>query len=161
MEKASIGINLEKMNAPSFKLLVTTPMAAIMLSGKDSSEWTRLLKSVEPIYTSAAGDTSGEINEAFLTAAFVLQGGDALIRKYFENESLNFDRMMEISATGADIWMCKLADGEIERAEAVKLFNAIQDGLIEAVGDQREKNETIDQLIQIQDKIIEHISSLN
>jgi hypothetical protein len=161
MKEKSIGINLEKMNAPSYKLLVTTPMAAIMLSGKENSQWSGLLESIAPIYTSAAGDTRGEVNEALLTVSSMLQGGDSFIRDYFENESLNFDRMMEISATGADVWMCKLADGEIEKTDAIKLFEAIQAGLIEAVGDLREENEMIDQLIQVQDKVIEHISSLN
>ena len=161
MEEISIGINSEKMNTPSYKLLVTTPMAAIMLSGKKNSEWSGLLESIGPIYTSAAGDTLGEVNKALLTVSLMLQGGDTLIRKYFENDSLNFDRMMEISATGADIWMCRLSDGEIEKSDAIKLFQAIQAGLIETIGDLREENEMIDQLIQTQDKIIEHISSLS
>ena len=161
MEEKNIEINAEKMNNPSYKLLVTTPMAAIMLSGKENGEWSGLLESIGPIYTSAAGDTLGEVNEALSMVSFMLQGGDALIGKYFENDSLNFDRMMEISATGADIWMCKLSDGEIKKPDVIRLFQALQAGLIEAVGDIREENETIDQLIQIQDKIIEHISSLN
>ena len=101
MEEKNIEMNLEKMNAPSYKLLVTTPMAAIMLSEKENSEWSGLLESIGPIYASAAGDTLGEVNEALLTVSFLLQSGDTLIRKYFENDSLNFDRMMEISALGA------------------------------------------------------------
>ena len=161
MAEKNIGINSEKMNAPSYKLLLTTPMAAIMMSGKNNSEWSGLLESITPIYTSAAGDTVGEVNEALLTVAFILQGGDTLIRKYFENDSLDFERMMEVSATGADVWMCKLSDGEIEKSDVIKLFQAIQAGLIEAVGGLREENEMVDQLIQIQDKIIEHISSLS
>ncbi len=74
---------------------------------------------------------------------------------------MNFDGMMEISAKGADFWMCKLSDGEIDKSDVIKLFKAIQAGLIEAVGDLREDNEMIDQLITTQDRIIEHISSLN
>jgi len=161
MEENTIKINAEKMNTPSYKLLVTAPMAAIMLSGKENSERSGLLESIRPIYTSVAEDTLGEVNEALLTVSYILQGGDALIRKYFENDSLDFDRMMEISATGADVWMCKLSDGEIEKSDAIKLFQAIQAGLIEAVGGMRAENEMIDQLIKTQDKIVEHISSLN
>jgi hypothetical protein len=161
MEEKNIEINSEKMNNPSYKLLVTTPMAAIMLSGKENSEWSGLLESIGPIYTSSARDTTGDVSEALSMVSFMLQGGDAFIRKYFENDSLSFDQMMEISATGADVWMCKLSDGEIEKPDVIKLFQALQAGLIEAVGDIREENEMIDQLIQIQDKIIEHISSLN
>jgi len=161
MEEINVEINPEKMNAPSYKLLVTTPMAAIMSSGKQHSEWSGLLESIGPVYTSAAADTLGEVKEALLTVSFMLQGGDTLIEKYFGNDSLNFDRMMEISATGADFWMCKLSDGEIQKPDVVKLFKAIQAGLIAAIGDLRDENEMIDQLIQIQDKIIEHISSLN
>lgn len=161
MEKVNAEINPEKMNNPSYKLLVTTPMAAIMSSGKQQSEWSGLLESIGPVYASAAEGVPGEIKEALLTVSFMLRGGDTLIKKYFKNESLNFDRMMEISATGADFWMCKLSDGEILKADVIKLFKAIQAGLIEAIGDLREDNEMIDQLIQIQGKIIEHISSLN
>lgn len=161
MQNNDTELNPEKMGAPSYKLLVTTPMAAIMVSGKNNSEWSDLLESIAPIYSSAAADTRGEVNEALSTVAFMLQGGDRLIRKYFENEDLTFDRMMEISATGADVWMCKLSDGEIEKSDATKLFKAIQAGLIEALGDLRDENEMIDQLIQIQDKAVEHISSLN
>ena len=161
MKEKNIEVNSEKMNAPSYKLLVTTPMTAIMLSGKDNSEWSGLLASIGPIYASAAADTLGEVNEALLTVSFILQGDDTLLRKYFENDDLSFDRMIEISATGADIWMCKLSDGEIEKTDVIKLFQAIQAGLIEATGELREKNEMIDQIIQTQDKIIEHISSLN
>ena len=161
MEENDIEINPEKMSAPSYKLLVTTPMAAIMVSGKANSEWADLLESIGPIYSSAAADTGGEVNEALTTVAFMLQGGDRLIRKYFQNEELTFDRMMEISATGADVWICKLSDGEVEKPDVIKLFKAIQAGLIEAIGDLREENEMIDQLIQIQDKAVEHISSLN
>ena len=154
-------INVEKMNAPSYKLLVTTPMAAIMLSGKENSEWSGLLESIAPIYALAAEDTLGEVKEALLTVSSMLQGGDALIRKYFKNDNLSFDGMVEISATGADVWMCKLSDGEIEKTDVIKLFQAIQAGLIETVGDLRADHEMIDHLIQTQDKIIEHISSLN
>jgi len=163
MGKKNIESTSEKMYAPSYKLLVTTPMAAIMVSGKQNSEWSGLLESIGPIYASAAGDTNdeAEVKEALLTVSYILQGGDALIRKYFENENLTFDRMMEISATGADFWMCKLSDGEIEKSDVIKLFKAIQAGLIQAVGDLREENEMLDQLIQTQDKIIDHISSLN
>lgn len=161
MKEKNIGSNSEKMYAPSYKLLVTTPMAAIMVSGIDNSEWSGLLESISPVYTAAAEDTRGEVNEALLTVSFMLQGGDNLIRKYFENENLNFERMMEISATGADFWMCKLSDGEIDKADIVKLFKAIQAGLIKVVGDLRDENEMVDQLITTQDKIIEHISSLN
>ncbi|TDY04363.1 hypothetical protein [Thiohalophilus thiocyanatoxydans] len=161
MEEKDSAINSEKMTAPSFKLLVTTPMAGIMLSGKAKSEWSDLLESVGSVYESAAEDTHGEVKEALTTVSFMLEAGDRLIRKYFENDSLNFDRMMEISATGADVWVCKLTDGEIEKPDVIKLFQTLQAGLIEAVGDQREENEMIDQLIEIQDKVIEHISSLN
>jgi len=161
MAENNIEINTEKMSAPSYKLLATTPMAAIMSSGKGNGEWSGMLESIAPVYASAAENTHGEIKQALLTVSSMLQAGDALIRKYFMNENLNFDRMMEISATGADFWMCKLSDGEIKKPDAVALFKAIQAGLIEAVGDLRDENEMIDQLIQIQDKIIEHISSLN
>ena len=161
MEEKSIEANSEKMHSPSYKLLVATPMAAIMMSGKENSEWAGLLESIGPIYASAAGDTLGEIKEVLLTVSIMLQGGDSFIRKYFEQESMSFDPLMEISATGADVWMCKLSDGEIEKSDLIKLFQAIQAGLIEAIGDLREDNEMIDQLIQVQDKIIEHISSLN
>lgn len=161
MQETNIGTNPEKMHSPSYKLLVTTPMAAIMLSRKQNSEWTGLLQSVGLIYASAAKDAHGEVNEALLTVSFVLQGGDNLIRQYFENDDLIFERLMDISATGADVWMCKLGDGEIEKSDAVKLFKAIQAGLVESVGDLREENEMINQFIQTQDKIIEHISSFN
>ncbi|MFP3874919.1 MAG: hypothetical protein ACLFQT_11320 [Thiohalophilus sp.] len=161
MEENDPEINLEKMTAPSYKLLVTTPMAAIMLSGEASSKWSDLLESVSPVYASAAGDTHGEIREALLTASFMIEGGDVLVRKYFSNESLSLEQMLEISATGADVWVCKSSDGEVDRADLIKLFKAIQAGLIEAVGDWRDENEMIDQLIQTQDKVIEHIASLN
>ena len=161
MEEKKLETNLEKMNAPSYKLLVTTPMAAIMLSGKESSKWSGLLESIMPLYTSAAADTGGEVSEALSTVSALLQGGDSFIREYFKKEDLSFDRMMEISATGADVWMCKLADAEIEKSDVIKLFKAIEAGLIEAVGDLREDNQFIDELIQVQDKVIEHISSLN
>ena len=161
MTKNNTRINSEKMYAPSYKLLVTTPMAAIMLSGKNSSEWTGLLESIAPVYSAAAEQASGEVKEALLTVSAVLQGGDQSVRTYFDNEGLNFDRLMEISATGADIWTCKFSDGEIEKPEVIRLFKAIQAGLIEATGDLREANEQIEQLIQVQDKIIEHISALN
>jgi len=161
MEEKDVAINTEEMNKPSCKLLLTTPMAAIMASGKDNSEWSGLLTSIGPIYAAAAENTAGEIKEALLTVSFLLQGGDALIGRFFENDSLNFDRMMEISATGADVWMCKLSDGEVEKSDFIKLFQAIQSGLIETVGGLREKNEMIDQLIQVQDKVIEHVLSLN
>ena len=46
MEENNIGIDLEKMSVPSYKLLVTTPMAAIMLNGKENSEWSGLLESI-------------------------------------------------------------------------------------------------------------------
>ena len=114
-----------------------------------------------PLYTSAAADTGGEVSEALSTVSALLQGGDSFIREYFKKEDLSFDRMMEISATGADVWMCKLADAEIEKSDVIKLFKAIEAGLIEAVGDLREDNQFIDELIQVQDKVIEHISSLN
>jgi len=154
-------INSAKMSTPSYKLLVTTPMAAIMLSGKANHEWSGLLESIGPIYSSAADDAQGEVNEALLTVSQILQGGNELIRPYFENDNLNFETMMEISAMGADVWMCKLADKEIEQSDTITLFKAIQAGLIEAVGDLREENEMIDQLIQTQDKVIEHISTSN
>ncbi len=160
MEEQHSPINSEMMSAPSYKLLVTTPMAAIMVSGKPKSEWSDLLEAIGLTYASAAGETHGEINAALETVAFMLQGGDRLIRKYFENDDLNLDRMMEISATGADIWMCKLGDGEVEKPDVIKLFQAIQAGLIEALGGLREENEMIEQLIQVQDKVVEHISSL-
>ena len=121
----------------------------------------RLIRIYWPIYISAAGDTLGEVNEAPLTVSFMVQNGDTLIRKFFEHDNLNFDRMMEISAKGADVWMCKLSDGEIEKSDVIKLFKAIQANLTEATGDLREENEMIDQLIQIHDKLFEHISSLH
>lgn len=161
MADKNIKIDSEKMYAPSYKLLITTPMAAIMLSGKDNREWPGLLASIAPVYSAAAEAASGEVNQALSTVAAVLQGGDKSINQYFDNESLGFDRLMEISATGADIWTCKFSDGEIAKSDVIKLFRAIQAGLIETTGDQRETNAQIDQLIQIQDKIIDHISSLN
>jgi hypothetical protein len=161
MDAQDFEIDAEKMHTPSYKLLVTTPMAAIMISGKANSQWSDLLESIGPIYSAAAEDTAGEVKEALSTVAFMLEGGDVLIRKYFGNEDSNFDRMMEISATGADVWMVKLSDKEIEKSDLIKLFKAIQAGLIEAVGDIREENEMVAQLIDIQDKVIEHISSLN
>jgi hypothetical protein len=161
MEEQDTQINAEKMSAPSYKLLVTTPMAAIMMSGKPNSEWSGLLESIGPIYEKAAEGTSGEVREALLTVSFMLEAGDRLLRKYFADEGLSFGRMVEISATGADIWMCKLSDREVEKTDVVRLFQAIQAGLLEAVGDVRQDNEVIDQLIQVQDKAVEHISSLN
>jgi hypothetical protein len=161
MQEMNIGTNSEKMYSPSYKLLVTTPMAAIMLSEKENSERSDLLASIGPIYASAAEDSNGEVKEALLTVSSMLQGGDELIRKYFENDNLNFERMMEISALGADFWMCKLSDGEIVKSDVIKLFKAIKDGLIETIGEFREEKNVIDQLIQTQDKIIDHISSLN
>ncbi len=161
MEEDDMATSLEKMEAPSYKLLVTTPMAAIMLSGKESSEWAGLLESIGPIYAAAADDTHGEVSEALSTVSVLLERGDALIRMYFKNESLSFDRMMELSATGADVWMLRLSDGEIEKADAIRLFQTIQAGLMEAIGDLRGENEMVDQFIKVQDKIIEHISSLD
>lgn len=161
MKQQNLGTNSEKMYTPSFKLLITTPMAAIMLSGKPNSQWSELLESISPIYTSAAADTLGEVNEALSTVSLILQGGDSLLSQYFKDDNLNFEGLIDISAKGADVWMCKLSDGEINKPDAIKLFKALQDGLIEAAGDLREENETIDQLIQTLDKIIEHISSLN
>ena len=161
MQENNIDPNSDKMNNPSYKLLVTTPMAAIMSSGKNNTEWSGFLASIGPIYHSVAGDTAGEVSEVLSTVSFHLQGGDSFIGKYFDKGSLNFDGMMDISATGADVWMCKLSDGEIEKPDVMKLFQAIQSGLIKAVGDVREENEMVDQLIQIQDKIIVHIASLN
>jgi len=154
-------INTEKMNTPSYKLLVTTPMTAIMVSGKENSEWSGLLQSIGSVYASAAKETTGEVNEALLTVSTILQNGDTLIRDYFRGDNLSFDGMVEISATGADVWMCKLADKEIEQTDVIKLFQAIQTGLIETVGDLRNENEMLDQLIKIQDKVIEHVSSAN
>lgn len=161
MQEKNITANPEKMYAPSYKLLITTPMAAITVSGKENSEWSGLLESIGPVYATAAEGVTGDVSEALSTVSLVLQGGDKQIRRYFEDDSLNFDGMMEISAKGADFWMCKLSDGEIDKSDVIKLFKAIQAGLIEAVGDLREDNEMIDQLITTQDRIIEHISSLN
>lgn len=163
MEEKESAINTAEMGKPSCQLLLTTPMAAIMLSGKDASELSGLLASIGPIYTAAAEDTQGDIKEVLLAVSLVLQGSDSIIDKFFgdEKEKLNFDRMMEISATGADFWMCKLADREIETSDLIKLFKAIQAALIETVGELREENEMIDQLIQVQDKVIEHVLSLN
>ncbi|MCK4742636.1 MAG: hypothetical protein KAT25_02325 [Sulfuriflexus sp.] len=163
MKEKDTAINTAEMGKPSCQLLLTTPMAAIMLSGKDASELSGLLASIGPIYTAAANDTQGDIKEVLLAVSFVLQGSDSIIDTFFgsEDEKLNFDRMMVISATGADFWMCKLSDGEIGTSDLIKLFKAIQAGLIETVGDLREENKMIDQLIQVQDQIIEHISSLN
>jgi hypothetical protein len=161
MGEKNPGTNADKMYAPSYQLLVTTPMAAIMLSGKAPGEWSGALRSVGPIYTAAAEGTQGEVHEALSTVSQVLKGGDALIRQYFADESLDFARMMEISATGADFWMCILSDGDIKKPDAIGLFKAIKAGLVEAVGELRDENEMIDQLIQTQDKIVEHIASLN
>lgn len=163
MEEKDRALNTAGMSKPSCQLLLTTPMAAIMLSGKDSGELSGLLASIGPIYSAAAEDTQGDIKEVLLAVSSVLQGGDNVIEKIFgnENEKLNFDRMMDISATGADLWMCKLSDGEIETSDVIKLFKAIQAGLMETVGDVREENEMIDQLIQVQDKVIEYVLSLN
>lgn len=161
MEEKDIGINSEKMNNPNYKLLVTTPMAAIMVSGKEASEWSGLLESIGPVYTSAAGASHGEVKEALLTVSFMLLGGDTLIGTFFEKDSLNFDQMMEISAEGADDWVSKASDGKIGKEDVVILFQAIQEGLIKSVGDLRQENEMIDALIQIQDKIIEQILSEN
>jgi len=161
MQESNTGTISEKMHSPSYKLLVATPMAAIMLSGKHTNEWSGLIKSVGLIYAAAAGDTVGEVNEALLTVSSMLQDGDTQIRNYFEKESLSFEGLIDVSATGADVWMCRLSDGEIEKSDIIKLFKAIQAALVEVVGDLREQNEMIDQFIQTQDKIIEHISSLN
>lgn len=161
MKETDAATDIDKMYNPSYKLLVTTAMAAIMFSGKDNSEWSGLLKSISPIYAATAEDAHGEIKEALATVSFILQGGDTFIRNFFDKDSLNFDRLMEVSATGADLWMCKLSDGEIEKADLIKLFQAIQAGLIETVGELREENEMIDQLIQVQNKVIEHIATLN
>lgn len=161
MKKKDTAANSEKMYAPSYKLLMTAPMAAIMVSGKENSEWSGLLASIGPVYAAAAEGSAGDVSEALSTVSRVLQGGDEQIYNYFENDSLNFEGMMDISAKGADFWMCKLSDGEIDKSNIIKLFQAIQAGLVEAVGDLREENEMVDQLIGIQDKIIEHISSLN
>jgi len=161
MKEKDVATDLEKMHNPSYKLLVTTAIAGIMFSGKKNEEWSDLLKSIRPIYLAAAEDTRGEIKEALHTVSNTLQDGDAFISNYFEKDSFNFDRMMEISATGADLWMCKLSDGEIEKTDLIKLFQAIQSGLVSTVGELREENEMIDQLIQVQGKVIEHILSLN
>ena len=161
MKETEAATDIDKMHNPSYKLLVTTAMAAIMFSGKDNSEWSGLLKSISPIYSATAEEAHGEIKEALATVSFILQGGDTFIRNFFDKDSLNFDRLMEVSATGADLWMCKLSDGEIEKADLIKLFQAIQAGLIETVGELREDNEMIDQLIQVQNKVIEHIATLN
>lgn len=161
MKEQDIGTDIDKMHNPSYKLLVTTAMAAIMFSGKDNSEWSDLLKSIAPVYSATAEDAHGDVKEALLTVSFILQGGDTFIRNFFDKDSLNFDRLMEVSATGADLWMCKLSDGEVEQSDLIKLFQAIQAGLIETVGELRKENEMIDQLIQVQDKVIEHVLSLN
>lgn len=153
--------NLTQMYAPSYQLLVTTPMAAIMQSGKAPGEWSGLLQSVGPIYAAAADGARGGVDEALLTVAQVLQGGDAAVRPYFGDERLDFGRLMEISATGADFWMCRLSDGEISKADAISLFKAIKAGLIEIAGDLRGENDMVDQLIETQDRIVEHIASLN
>ena len=163
MKEEESAINTTEMGKPSCQLLLTTPMAAIMLSGKDASELSGLLASIAPIYNAAAEDSQGDVKEVLLAVSVVLQGSDSIIDKFFgdEKEKLNFDRMMEISATGADFWMCKLADKQIETPDLIKLFKAIQAALIETVGELREENEMIDQLIQVQDKVIEHVLSLN
>ena len=161
MPDTNHDINPEKMGSPSIKLLVTTPMTAIMLSGKNSSEWPALLQSIAPIYADAANKTQGDISQALLTVSKMLESGDTFIKQFFSKEELNFDSLMETSAMGADVWMCKLSDGDIQKSDAVHLFKAIQTGLIATVGELRSVVEIIDQLIQIQDKVIEHISSLN
>ena len=161
MKDTKPAIDLEKMNAPSYRLLVATPMAAIMSSGKASSQWSGLLQSIAPIYSSAAADATGEVKEALLTVSSLLQGGDAFIRQYFSGDSLAFENLMDVAAKGADLWVCKLSDAEIQGADAIKLFKAIQAGLIDVVGDVRMVNQMVDQFIQVQDKVIEHISSLN
>lgn len=161
MESNESAINTDEMNKPSCKLLLTAPMAAIMVSGKENSQWSGLLESIAPIYAAAAKKTHGEIKDVLLAASVLMQGGDASIRHFFVNESSTFDHMMEISATGADVWMCKLSDGEIKETDLIKLFKAIQAGLVATVGDLREENAMINELIEVQDKVIEHISSLN
>lgn len=161
MVETNPATNPAQMHAPSYQLLVTTPMAAIMLSGRAHDQWSGMLQSVGPIYAAAAGDTQGEIDAALLTVAQVLAGGDAAVRQYFGDEGLDFARLMDISATGADFWMCRLSDGEISKADVIGLFQAIKAGLIEVAGDLRGDNEMIDQLIQTQDRIVEHIASLN
>lgn len=161
MKEKDVAIDLEKMHNPSYKLLVTTAMAAIMFSGKDSREWSDLLKSIAPIYSSIAKDTQGEVKEALLTVSHILQDGDAFVGNYFDKDSLNFDHMVEVSATGADFWMCKLSDGEIAKNDLIKLFEALKAGLVATVGELRDENEMINQLIQVQDKVIEHVLSLN
>lgn len=161
MGEDAVSMNPEKMYAPSYKLLVTAPMAAIMMSGKAAEQWPVLLESIAPIYAAAAEETGGDVKEALLTVASVLRGGDASIRQFFSDDALDFGRLMEISAAGADFWMCKLSDTEVNSRDLVSLFQAIQAGLIQAVGDVREENPMIEQLIETQDKIIEHIGSLN
>jgi len=161
MENDKLEITPERMNAPSYKLLVTTPMAAIMVSGKSNSEWSSLLGSIAPIYAAAAENVSGEVKEALLTVSSLMKAGDSQIRQFFEGGNLNFELMVELSATGADVWMCKLSDGEVEKSDLIKLFEAIQAGLIETVGDTRGDNEMVEQLIQVQGKVIEHVMSLN
>ena len=160
VEKESV-IKLEEMNKPSCKLLLTTPMAAIMVSGTSQGKWSGMLESIGPIYAAAAKKTHGEIQDALMTASFLLQGGEKAIGEFFTGEDSTFEHMMDVSATGADVWMCKLSDGEIKSKDLVRLFQAIQSGLIKAVGDFRDENEMIGQLIEVQDKVIEHISSLN
>ena len=162
MDEKESAINTTEMGKPSYQLLLTAPMAAIMVSGKEPSELSALLASIGPIYSAAAQDAQGDVKDVLLGVSSVLQGSESIIDKFFgsEEKQLNFDRMMEISGTGADFWMCKLADKEIEIADLIKLFKAIEAGLIETVGDLREKNEMIDQLIQVQDKVIEHVLSL-
>ena len=155
------GIKLEEMNKPSCKLLLTTPMAAIMVSGQNQGQWSGMLETIGPIYEAAAKKTHGEIQEALMTASFLLRGGDKAIGEFFTSEDSSFEHMMDVSATGADVWMCKLSDGEIKSKDLVRLFRAIQSGIIKAVGDFRDENEMIGQLIDVQDKVIEHIESLN
>ena len=46
MEKKDTGINTAEMEKPSSQLLLTTPMAAIMVSGKAASELSGLLASI-------------------------------------------------------------------------------------------------------------------
>lgn len=163
MKEKDTAINTAEMSKPSCQLLLTAPMAAIMVSGKEPGELSGLLASIGPIYAAAAEDTQGDVKEVLLAVSSALQGGEGLIEKFFgsEEEKLNLDRMMDISATGADFWMCKLGDGEVEAPDLIKLFKAIRAGLIETVGDRREENEMIDQLIQVQDKVIEYVLSLD
>ena len=75
-------------------------------------------------------------------------------------DKLDLHQIINTTVTGFELILNE-SDGEIEKADATKLFQTIQAGLVKTVGDVRDSNEMVDQLIQVQDKVVEHISSLD